>query len=148
MSLEDILSVDSGRRARLRVGRGAGSGIGKTCGRGQKGAGSRSGGKDQHPLFEGGQFPLWMRLPKRGFSNANHTTRYKPVKISEAVARIDGDLTVDAIIAAGLAKDADLIKLVSGATLDKAVAVRVHKVTKSVRQAVESAGGTVEVLHG
>ncbi len=148
MSLEDILSVESGRTRRLRVGRGIGSGIGKTCGRGQKGAGARSGGKDQHPLYEGGQFPLWMRLPKRGFSNAVHTTRYQPVQLSAAIERIEGDITVEALVAAGLADDHDNIKLVAGGKLEQPVTVKVHRVTKSVRSAVEAAGGSVECLHG
>lgn len=148
MSLEDILAADSGRKRRLRVGRGTGSGTGKTCGRGQKGAGARSGGKDQHPLFEGGQFPLWQRLPKRGFSNFAHTTRYQPIALEKAVAKIDGDITIESLVSAGLARKGANVKLVSGAKLEKAVSVNVHKVTKSVREAVEAAGGSVETLHG
>ncbi len=149
MSLESILSANSGRKFLKRVGRGAGSGLGKTCGRGHKGAGSRSGGKDQHPLYEGGQFPLWMRLPKRGFSNANFTRRYVAVQLAEALKRVDGDITVEALVAARLADDKALIKIVSGndsAVENAGVSITVHRVTKSVRTAVEAAGGSITEL--
>lgn len=145
MSLEDILSVDSGRSQANRVGRGAGSGNGKTCGRGHKGAGSRS-GRAKHPLFEGGQMPFWMRLPIRGFSNHRHRVSYLAVKLDRAVERVEGDLTVDALIAAGLAKKNDRIKLVSGEGVSKKVNVQVHRVTASVRKAIEAAGGKVEEI--
>lgn len=149
MSLEKILSADSGRKGRRRVGRGSGSGVGKTCGRGQKGEGARSGGKNRGPTFEGGQFPFWMRLPKRGFSNVNHTTRYQAIPLARAIARVEGDeISVESLIAAGLADQGELIKLVSGEAIDKKVVVKVHKVTASVKQAVEAAGGSVEALNG
>lgn len=149
MSLENILSVNTGRKTRLRVGRGAGSGRGKTCGRGHKGAGARS-GRTKHPLFEGGQCPLWMRLPKRGFSNARHRTVYLPVDVNKASALISGDLTVESIIAAGLAKKKDLIKLVGGTAgvkIDKKITVSVPRVSKPVRAAIEAAGGSVKEIN-
>ncbi|NRA40495.1 MAG: 50S ribosomal protein L15 [Planctomycetes bacterium] len=146
MSLEDILTANTGRSNNIRVGRGAGTGRGKTCGRGHKGAGSRS-GRTKHPLFEGGQCPLWMRLPKRGFSNARHRTVYQPVRLAKAVAAVDGDLSVESIIAAGLASKKDLIKLVGGDKIDKKLSARVHRVTKSVRDAIEAAGGSVEEIN-
>jgi large subunit ribosomal protein L15 len=145
MSLEEILSTDTGRSNNNRVGRGPGSGNGKTCGRGHKGAGSRSGRK-RHPLFEGGQMPFWMRLPIRGFSNHRHTTRYQAVKLSRALEQVKGDLSIEAIIAAGLAGKNDRIKLVSGTELKKKINVQVHRVTKSVREVIEKAGGTVEEI--
>lgn len=147
MSLETITSVDTSRKGKRRLGRGSGSGVGKTCGRGQKGEGARSGGKNRGPTFEGGQFPFWMRLPKRGFSNVNHTTRYQVVPLARAVARVEGDeITVEAMIAAGLVDGSERIKLVSGEAIDRKVAVKVHKVTASVKQAIEAAGGSVEEL--
>lgn len=147
MSLEQITSVDTGRVAKRRVGRGSGSGVGKTCGRGQKGEGARSGGKNRGPTFEGGQFPFWMRLPKRGFSNHAHTTRYQVVPLGRAVARVEGEeITIESLVAAGLADAGERIKLVSGEAIDRKVTVRVHKATASVKQAVESAGGSVEEL--
>jgi large subunit ribosomal protein L15 len=147
MSLEEILSAPTGRKARLRVGRGSGSGIGKTCGRGHKGSGSRAGGKDQHPLYEGGQFPLWQRLPKRGFSNFAHETRYQAIDLAKAVERIQGDITIETLVACGLARKGANIKLVAGVTVDRVMKIAVHKVTKSVRAAVEAAGGSVVTLH-
>lgn len=148
MSLESILSADSGRTTKRRVGRGPGSGIGKTCGRGEKGQTSRSGG-GPHPLYEGGQFPFWMRLPKRGFSNHAHRKVYQPIPLEAALARVDGDeITPEALVAAGLADDAERIKLTAGSSIDRKVSVRVHRVTKSVREAVEAAGGSVEELDG
>lgn len=145
MSLEQILSTDTGRRLPNRVGRGAGSGNGKTCGRGHKGAGSRS-GRAKHPLFEGGQMPFWMRLPIRGFSNHRHRTTYQVVNLARAVERVEGDLTVEALVAAGLANKKDRVKLVSGEGVSKKVNVAVHRVTASVRKAIEAAGGSVEEL--
>ena len=148
MSLEQITSADSGRKGRKRVGRGAGSGLGKTCGRGEKGQTSRSGG-GRGRFFEGGQFPFWMRLPKRGFSNVNHETKYQVIPLARAAARVDGDtISVDALVAAGLAKKGELIKLVSGTAVESKLTIQVHKVTGSVKQAVEAAGGSIEVLHG
>ena len=145
MSLEQILSTDTGRKPANRVGRGAGSGNGKTCGRGHKGAGSRS-GRAKHPLFEGGQMPFWMRLPIRGFSNHRHRTNYLAVNLARAAERVDGDITVESLIAAGLANKNDRVKLVSGEGVSKKVNVAVHRVTASVRKAVEAAGGKVEEL--
>lgn len=147
MTIEEILTVDSGRRPAKRVGRGAGSGLGKTCGRGQKGEGARSGGTNRGPTFEGGQFPFWMRLPKRGFSNARHTIRYQPVSMAKALDRIEGDsIDAAALIAAGLADAADRIKLVGGVETARALTVRVHRVTTSVREAITAAGGSVEEI--
>lgn len=149
MSLESITSTDTSRTNKRRLGRGSGSGVGKTCGRGQKGEGARSGSKNRGHAFEGGQFPFWMRLPKRGFSNAPHTTRYQVVPLARAVARVSGDvIDLDGLVAAGLADAGERIKLVSGEAIDRAVTVRIHKVTASVKQAVEAAGGSVEELHG
>lgn len=147
MSLQEILEVDTGRRKHQRVGRGSGSGIGKTCGRGQKGAGARSGTKViPYALFEGGQCPLHMHLPRRGFSNFAHRKSYQPISLATAVERVDGDITLDSLIGAGLANKGERIKLVSGSKLDAGVKVEVHKVTKSVREAIEAAGGSVVEL--
>ncbi|MFW5882218.1 MAG: 50S ribosomal protein L15 [Planctomycetota bacterium] len=147
MSLDDILSVNTGRRRAKRVGRGAGSGLGKTCGRGQKGEGSRSGGKNMGPLFEGGQFPLWMRLPRRGFTNALHTVRYQPVQLEAVLERVEGErIDMTAICAAGLADSADKIKLVAGCEVGRKVQITAHRATRSVIAAVEAAGGSMEQL--
>ena len=150
-SLNAILTTDTGRKQRRRVGRGLGSGLGKTGGRGQKGEGSRTGGKNRGPLFEGGQFPFWMRLPKRGFSNFDHRRLYHPVDIAKAATRIKGEITLDALVEAGLANKDQPVKLVGGkapgaATIDRKLAVKVNRVTASVRSAIEAAGGTVVEL--
>lgn len=145
MSIESILTAESGRKRRKRVGRGAGSGVGKTCGRGHKGAGSRS-GTVARPLFEGGQMPFWMRLPIRGFSNARHRVSYQPVDLKRAIDRIKGPMTIESLIEAGLARKQQRIKLVAGYELSSAVEVHVHKVTTSVRSAIEAAGGKVEEI--
>lgn len=146
MSLNDILSIDTGRKQRRRVGRGLGSGLGKTGGRGSKGEGSRTGGKNRGPLFEGGQKPLYMRIPKRGFSNFAHRVEYQPVYLARVLERVQGDVTVEALVAAGLARDGALVKIVGKAEVTKALKVSVHRVSGSVKQAIEAAGGSVTEL--
>lgn len=145
MSLQDILSTDTGRVGRRRVARGLGSGLGKTGGRGQKGEGSRTGGKNRGPLFEGGQFPFWMRLPKRGFTNFDHKVVYAPVDLAKVLERVSGkDITIEALVEAGLAREGALVKIVNGkAKVGRAIALTVHRVTATAKAAVEAAGGTV-----
>ncbi len=147
MSLQDILSIDTGRKQRRRVGRGLGSGLGKTGGRGSKGAGSRTGGLVAGPLFEGGQFPFWKRLPYRGFTNFPHQVKYLAVDLGRALERVKGnDISLDALIAAGLAKDGQLIKIVGKAEVKRSVKVTVHRVTGPAKAAIEAAGGSVTEL--
>jgi large subunit ribosomal protein L15 len=144
VSLNDITSVDSGRQVRKRVGRGIGSGLGKTAGRGYKGEGSRTGGKNRGPMFEGGQFPFWMRLPKRGFSNHGHKVVYQTVDLARALARVSGkDLSIEALVQAGLANAGEAVKLVGKAEVKGKYTVTVNRVTASVRSAIEAAGGKV-----
>lgn len=143
-SLKDITSVDTGRKDRRRVGRGIGSGLGKTAGRGYKGEGSRSGGKNRGPLFEGGQFPFWMRLPKRGFSNDGHRTLYQAVTLARALQRVDGKtINLETLIAAGLANDGEAVKIIGKAEIKGKYKVTVNRVSASVRAAIEAAGGSV-----
>ena len=148
MSLDDILSTDTSRKQRRRVGRGIGSGLGKTCGRGQKGEGSRSGGKNRGPLFEGGQFPFWMRLPKRGFSNLAHTVRYLPIQLQQAVESVKGnELSLATLIAAGLLYEGQLAKLVNGGKVKVGRKLTVTvPCTGSARTAIEAAGGTAPAV--
>ena len=145
MSLQKILTTDTNRQQRRRVGRGIGSGLGKTGGRGMKGEGSRSGGKNRGPLFEGGQKPFWMRLPKRGFSNFANQVVYVPVKLEIALARIpSGDLTNDAIVAAGLIPKGARAKLTGGKDVKAGRKVTVSvRATASAKAAIEAAGGKV-----
>ena len=103
MSLSDILSANSGRSRGIRVGRGAGSGKGKTCGRGHKGEGARSGGKNRISLYEGGQNPIWMRIPRRGFSNFRHRVAYQAVPLARVLSRVKGDeLTLETLAESGI----------------------------------------------
>ncbi len=154
MSLDDITQAATGRQPRKRVGRGIGSGLGKTGGRGQKGEGSRTGGKNRGPLFEGGQFPFWMRLPKRGFSNFDHKSEHQAVDLFRAIEAIPGkEITVEALVAAGLARKGAALKLTAGRMpasdkkITRKLSVSVHRVTASVRALVEAAGGTVTELN-
>jgi large subunit ribosomal protein L15 len=148
VSLKDILSTDIGRAKRRRVGRGLGSGLGKTGGRGQKGEGSRTGGKNRGPMFEGGQFPFWMRLPRRGFSNFVHANRFRTVRLDIVLKLVEGGV-IDAgkLVDAGLVRPGEAIKLVGGrgeaAALDRKLAVTLDRVSAPVRKAIEAAGGTV-----
>lgn len=150
-TLKDILDTDVGRAQRRRVGRGLGSGLGKTGGRGSKGEGSRTGGKNRGPLFEGGQFPFWMRLPKRGFTNFAHQRSYQPVSLAIALDRVKGDITLDALVAAGLAKQGQPVKLVGARAagsvkVTRKASVTVNRVTAAVKTAIEAAGGSVTEL--
>ncbi|MBA2482370.1 MAG: 50S ribosomal protein L15 [Planctomycetes bacterium] len=147
--LDKILSTDTGRQQRRRVGRGLGSGIGKTGGRGSKGEGSRTGGKNRGPMFEGGQFPFWMRLPKRGFSNHEHKVTYQTIDLARALTRVKGkELSIETLAKAGLIKAETRVKIVGGRSegavkVDRAVSITVNRVSGPVKAAIEAAGGTV-----
>ena len=148
MSLHDILSTNTGRAKRRRVGRGLGSGLGKTGGRGSKGEGSRTGGKNRGPLFEGGQKPLWMRVPKRGFSNFAHRSAFLALPVARVLDRVQGDVIDEAaLVQAGLIKAGTAVKLVGGRgekahAVARKVTVRVA-VSGPVKAAIEAAGGSV-----
>lgn len=147
MSLNDILSTNTGRAERRRVGRGLGSGLGKTGGRGSKGEGSRTGGKNRGPMFEGGQKPLWMRIPKRGFSNFAHKNAFQAVRLDLALKLVSGPtLDADALADVGLVRGEKPIKLVGGrgeVKIERKLAVKVDRVSAAVKQAIEAAGGSV-----
>ncbi len=147
MSLTDITSVNISRAKRRRVGRGLGSGLGKTGGRGSKGEGSRTGGKNRGPMFEGGQKPLWMRIPKRGFSNFVHKNRFQSVRLDVMLKLIAGN-TIDAVALTevGLVRGDTPIKLIGGrgeTKITRKLTVSLDKVSAAVKQAIEAAGGTV-----
>lgn len=142
MSLNNLKPTPGSRRQANRVGRGIGSGNGKTCGRGHKGQKSRSGG--WHKVgFEGGQMPIQRRLPKFGFTSrmARH---YAEVRLHE-LAAVDAD-TVDlkALISAGIVPlQTKTVKIILSGEINKAVTVRDCRVTKGARAAIEAAGGSV-----
>jgi large subunit ribosomal protein L15 len=145
--MNEIMKTDTGRQPRKRVGRGTGSGLGKTAGRGSKGEGSRTGGKNRGPMFEGGQFPFWMRLPKRGFSNFAHKVVYQTVDLARAIERVGGkEITLEKLVAAGLARKDEAVKLVGKAEVKGKFAVTVNRVSGPVRTAIEGAGGTITEL--
>ncbi len=143
MHLNELKPAAGSRRSRKRVGRGIGSGLGKTCGRGHKGQKSRSGGRIK-PGFEGGQMPLQMRLPKFGFHSAESRIT-EEITLSE-LAMVETDvIDVQALI------DADIIKrtmkrakVILSGEIDKAVTLKGIKATKGAKAAIEAAGGKVE----
>ncbi len=125
-----------------RVGRGPGSGHGKTAGRGHKGFKSRS-GSGVKPGFEGGQMPLQRRLPKRGFNNI-----FKKEYALVSLAQLDGlggdeIITVDALVAAGIVKKGMLVKVLANGEVTKPLKVQVDKISKAAEIKIETAGGTV-----
>ena len=121
-----------------------GSGTGKTAGRGQKGQKARTGGKVS-PHFEGGQMPLHRRLPKRGFTNI-HRVEYQVVNLRDLDA-MDGAVTVDALKGAGLIGNLrQPVKILGTGDVTKALSVEAHAFSKSAREKIEAAGGSVTVL--
>jgi len=151
MKLNELRDNPGSRKARTRVGRGIGSGKGKTAGRGQKGQKSRSGVSIFG--FEGGQMPLHMRLPKRGFNNP-FAKDYAEVNIGAVQKAIDagkldakGTLDHDALKAAGLARGGrDGVRLLGKGELKAKLSVRVAGISKGAREAVEKAGGSIELI--
>lgn len=142
MRLNELKPADGAKPARDRVGRGVGSGLGKTAGRGHKGQRSRSGGL-QKVGFEGGQMPLQRRIPKFGF-RSRKDLRTTEVRLHE-IAKVAGD-TVDlgALRDAGVVrKDMARVKVIASGRIDRAVTVRGVRVTKGAREAIEAAGGQV-----
>jgi large subunit ribosomal protein L15 len=144
--LERMKPAKGSRRPRKRVGRGVGCGSAKTSGRGTKGAGARAGRKHK-PHREGGQIPLIMRLPKRGFTNLSSD----PAQVVnvKALARFKkgGEVDAAALAAAGLVRSATRpVKILGEGALEAALKVKVHAVSSSARQKIEAAGGTVELI--
>ena len=147
MKLHELNAPAGARKAVTRKGRGAGSGNGKTAGRGHKGQWARSGG-GVRPGFEGGQMPLQRRIPKRGFNNI-FATEYATVNVSALNDRFDDGATVDAesLVACGLVKKTlDGIKVLGKGEITKALTVKVNAVSESAKAKIEAAGGKVEVL--
>ena len=143
--LHELQPAAGSTAAPKRLGRGVGSGLGKTSGRGHKGAKARSGG-GKRPGFEGGQMPLTRRLPKRGFTNI-YRKEYAIVNVS-ALNELDEGTVVTAEVLRdhGLIKDArDSVKILGGGELTKKLTVAVDKVTGSAKEKIEAAGGKVEV---
>ncbi len=145
MKLHELQPAIGSTTAPKRLGRGVGSQLGKTSGKGHKGAKARSGG-GKRPGFEGGQMPLTRRIPKRGFTNI-FAKEYATVNVSALNAFEDGaTVTAEALIDAGLLKKTlDGVKVLGGGELTKKLTVSVDKVTESAKQKIEAIGGKVEV---
>ncbi|AVV34276.1 MAG: 50S ribosomal protein L15 [Cobetia sp.] len=143
MKLNTLSPAPGSKHAAKRVGRGIGSGLGKTGGRGHKGQKSRSGGSVK-PGFEGGQMPMQRRLPKFGFTSAKSLIS-EEVRLSE-LALVDGEIVdLETLKKANVLRDSTkFAKVMLSGELDKAVTVRGIKVTKGARAAIEAAGGKVE----
>ena len=147
MKLHDLRPNEGGGvKAKKRLGRGIASGTGKTAGRGHKGQKARSGG-GVRPGFEGGQMPLYRRMPKRGFNNINRK-EYAIINLNDLNKFEAGsEVTIDSLKEAGIVKkELAGVKLLANGKLDVKLTVKVNKVSESAKKAVETAGGTVEVI--
>ena len=146
MKLHELHPADGATTAAKRLGRGIGSGLGKTSGKGHKGAKARSGG-GKGPGFEGGQMKMTMRLPKSGFTN-NFRTEYAAINVDRLEIFEDGqEVTPVTLIEAGIIKNVqDGIKIMGGGELTKKLTVRASKFTATAKEKIEAAGGKAEVL--
>jgi large subunit ribosomal protein L15 len=146
MNLHSLKNTVGARTTRKRLGRGPGSGLGKTSGRGHKGQYARSGHKHK-PGFEGGQMRLIRRLPKRGFTNISRR-EFVPVNVSELDAFDSGvEITPDLLIAKGMAKGVkDGIKILGTGTLGKKLTVKAHAFSAAAKAKIEAAGGVCELV--
>ena len=146
MKLHELSPPAKSRKSDKRLGRGVGSGWGKTAGRGTKGYNSRSGG-GVRPGFEGGQMPIQRRLPKRGFTNI-FRKKIAVINLKDLLAFESGSLVDEAaLVKAGLVKgQKDGIKLLGHGEIQVALNVKLNQVSKSAREKIEAAGGSVEVI--
>lgn len=143
LTLNTLAPTEGARKTKKRVGRGPGSGSGKTAARGHKGARARS-GYSEHPGFEGGQMPLHRRLPKRGFNNI-----FKKVFTLISLDQLntfDAGSTVDsdALVAAGILAKAGPIKILANGEITKALTIKIEKISQGAKDKILAAGGTIE----
>jgi large subunit ribosomal protein L15 len=145
-NLSNLSPAHGSTHSKKRVGRGIGSGLGKTAGKGHKGQKARSGGKC-YPGFEGGQMPMYRRLPKRGFTN-HFRVEYNEVNLAALNGFNAGEtVTPEMMLRAGLLRNASWgVKLLGKGKLEKKLTVKVHKVSQAAKAAVEKAGGAVEEI--
>ena len=146
MKLHELKPAEGATSARKRLGRGIGSGLGKTSGKGHKGAKARSGG-GKRPGFEGGQMPLTMRLPKRGFTN-NFRKEYVAINVSRLDVFEDGATVgpVELIEMGIIKKIGDGIRIMGNGELTKKLTVQANKFTATAKEKIEAAGGKAEVI--
>ena len=147
MKLHELTSIEGSVKNRKRVGRGQGSGTGKTSGKGEKGQNARSGG-GVRPGFEGGQLPLFRRLSKRGFNNYNFRTVYSVVNVEDLNRFEDGTtVTIEMLKEAGLIKkELDGVKVMGSGELKKKLTVRANAFTRSAIEKINNNGGKTEVI--
>ena len=147
ITLSNLASAPGSHRNRKRLGRGPGSGTGKTSGKGHKGIKARSGHHGHggnKPHFEGGQMPLTRRVPKRGFTNP-FREEHQVVGLADLALVTGNEVTMETLVAAGLAKESKgAVKLLANGEIDRAVTVRGLKVSGSAREKIVAAGGSVE----
>jgi large subunit ribosomal protein L15 len=143
----EITNIAGRKKARRRVGRGRGTGHGKTCGRGHKGSSSRAGATSMS-LYEGGQMPLFRRLPKRGFSNFKFAAYYEIVNVSQLERFNDGaDIGVEQLLNAGLIGNCkNKVKILGNGELTKKLQVTVHKFSRTAEQKIMGCGGTAKKI--
>ncbi len=148
MLSNQITAIVGANKQRKRVGRGRATGHGKTSGRGHKGAHSRS-GYSRRLSHEGGQMPMFRRIPKRGFNNANFTKRYEIVNVSQ-LDKLFSDgaaVSIDQLVSAGLVDNVHCrVKILGDGELTKRLVVSAHKFSKSAEQKISGCGGTVKVV--
>ena len=145
MKLHELNNFEA--KDRKRIGRGPGSGNGKTAGKGHKGQNARSGG-GVRPGFEGGQLPLYRRLSKRGFNNYNFRTVYATVNVSDLDIFDEGTVvTVELLKEVGLVtKELDGVKVLGNGNLSKKLTVKANKFSETAKEKIENVGGTIEVI--
>jgi len=148
MLISDVLSQAKRHKRRKRVGRGTGSGHGKTCGRGHKGSGQRA-GRVTRQLTEGGQMPLFRRIPKRGFNNAQFRTEYQIINVSALESRFDdgAQITPEDLKEAGLIRNASKpVKILGKGEISKKLNVVASKFSTSAAMKITKAGGNIKTI--
>ena len=144
ITLANLAPQPGSTKQRKRVGRGPGSGHGKTAGRGHKGFKARS-GSGVKPGFEGGQMPLQRRIPKRGFTNI-FKKEYALVSLSQLDSIVDADvITVETLVASGIVKKGMAVKVLANGEITKAIKIQVDKISGSAKSKIEAAGGSVVI---
>ena len=147
MKLHEVEKNIGATHARKRVGRGPGSGLGKTCGRGQKGQKARS-GSSINPVFEGGQLPLYRRLPKRGFTNDKFRTRYAVINLDELNRFEEGTVVTPALLKETgiIKKQLAGIKVLGTGKLEKKLTIQANKFSASALEKIQESGSKAEVI--
>ena len=147
MKLHELSPSEGSKKKNFRVGRGHGSGNGKTAGKGHKGQNARTGG-GVRPGFEGGQIPAYRRLPKRGFDNSKFADKYAIVNISDLEKFENGDVvTVEALLEKRIVRKAyDGLKVLGNGTLSKPLTVKANSFSAAAKDAIEKAGGKAEQI--